>query len=32
LLALDARMSGSSWNFDGDLQVDTHTVTGSRLS
>jgi len=25
-------MSGSSWNFDGDLQVDTHTVTGSRLS
>jgi hypothetical protein len=26
------RMSGSSWNFDGDLPVDVHTVTGSRVS
>jgi hypothetical protein len=26
------RLSGSSWNFDGDLLVDGQTVTGSRFS
>src|SRR5487761_2534171 len=26
------RMSGSSWNFDGDLPIDNHTVTGSAIS
>jgi hypothetical protein len=29
---VDERMSGSSWNFDGDLRVDGQTVTSSATS
>jgi FixJ family two-component response regulator len=31
-LLAEGRMSGSSWNFDGDLRVDGQTVTGSAAS
>jgi hypothetical protein len=31
-LLFGGRLSGSSWNFDGDLLVDGQTLTGSRFS